>query len=143
MATSNLVNGPVTINDNNELSLYGVTGLVDGKYWIMNVAFGMRTQVDPAPASPSIEKCISRDYEAGNGEKIKYIQVSPNVGVRLYLEGRITRAMLKDADVGIEGTVVCKQVVFGTPAGAKIYNVNIVENSEFEFATIDASGKVV
>jgi len=81
------------------LTLFGVKGYVNGKSWVMNVLSGVYVQVVPCPAGPDIELCIETDFDAGNGDKIDHISVNPNTGVRLYLEGRITRNALAEADV--------------------------------------------
>jgi len=106
MATNKLVNGPVEINSG-ELSLFGVTGYVGSKdKWVMNVFFGVRAEVDPAPASPDIEECIKTDFKAGNGEKI---EVSHSV---------ITR------DVFAKGAVRATEFLAGKKSG--LYNMQDV-----------------
>lgn len=134
-----VANSPIVINDK-ELTLFGIKGLVCDKKWIMNVPFG----VNPEPASPLIESCIHSNYETEKYDRIKHIQVSPNVGVCLYLEDRVTKAMLKDADVSTEGVVVLKQIPFNIPSiGTRTYDVNVVKNSECAFSIIDTDGNVV
>lgn len=99
-------------------------------------------QVDPAPVKGNIEETINTDISDGNGEKISYIRVNPNIGVRLFLDGTLTKKHIRDAHITAE-TIGFSDVLFKTSEGEKKFEVIVTENFEYDYATYDVDGNIV
>jgi hypothetical protein len=105
--------------------------------------FGINVEVEPTPASPEIVSVIESDIRDGNGEKIHHIQVNPNTCLRLFLEGKITRADIEKAEATDE-SVTFPAVTFLTADGKiRTYPVVVMPRPEAKIATIDAAGDIV
>ncbi len=141
MATSTIENGGLKL-DGGTISLFGVTGFIHGDSWVMNVAFGMNVEVDPDPASPNVSKVINFDIEDGNFEKIDHVMVNSNIGVCLYLEGKISNEQVAEAYVD-DDAIIFYDVAFDTSKEVKYFNVVVSKNTKHSYATIDKNGKVV
>jgi hypothetical protein len=140
MASSTIKKGPLTLNGN-ELTIFGNSGFVHGKNWVVN--FGFNVEVEPAPASPEIVSVIENDFKDGNGEKIHHVQVNPNTALRLFLEGKIKRDDVEKATV-TEESVTFQAVEFEISEGeTRAYPVVVLPKPVAKIATIDEAGNIV
>lgn len=140
MSTSNVVKGTVLFLNGNTLTIFGNSGFVHGKSWVMN--FGFNIEVTPQPASPEIISVINSDIENGNLEKIACIQVNPNTALRLFLEGTIGREDIERAVVFSE-SIIFNNIVFATIAGVKPFSIVVVPDPKHKIATLDKEGDIV
>jgi len=129
--------------DGNVLSLFNSKGFVDGKSWIMNVFLGAFVEVEPMLASPEIINIINDDIENGDFEKIDHIIVGSNVGLRLFLEGKISNADIRKAETDNK-TITFRSIKFHRTSKGKIsFDVVVVKDLEFDYATVDVAGNVI
>lgn len=144
MASSNVSQGPLE-KDGGTLGLFGVKGFPQGNSWCINLLGGAFVQVDPDPVSPDIQKVIEADIAAEKGDLIDHVQLGPNAGVRLYLEGYLSDEIIRLATVNEEdGTVTFHNVTLPTGNdGKKQFEVVVIENPEAAVMTIDADGNMV
>lgn len=85
--------------ENGVYDIFGARGYVDGSKWVIPTGFGsLLAEVGPEPISDEIRQIIAGDVEAGNGDKIAYVGVSPRWGLLLVLEGVITVEYLQTAE---------------------------------------------
>ncbi len=126
--------------DGDIFELFGAKGCIrDGK-WFMNVALGAFQEVDRNPVEPQLIDLINTDIADGNFEKIYCVQVSPNFGVCLFLEGFIATEMMERSR-SFGGTIIFESVKIGNWENPFILIVN--PKSEHTCCTMDASGNIV
>jgi hypothetical protein len=141
MATNLIKKGALTLEDNT-ISIFDHKGYIDGKYWVMNVFAGLFAKVAPAPVHGDISEIINQDIVDGNFEKIERVLISPNVAVRMYLEGMINRNHIKEAEF-FDTKVIFHNISFNTTDGNKLIDVEVIERPENTITTIDEMGKIV
>lgn len=142
MATSKLQKGSNLTLDGNMLDIFGAKGYSEGSKWVANVFCGAFVEVDPEPASPDIESVINTDIANGKGDKIHRLLVNPNTALRLFLEGKITRADIDKAEFDQE-SITIPGIKFATSGGEKVLPVMVMADPGWKFATIDLDGNVV
>jgi len=124
------------------LNIFGSKGFVQGKNWVMNILFGSFVEISPDPLSHDIESVINTDIASGNSDKIHHVQVSPATALCLYLEGRLVRGDIVAAEE-TENSVTFKDIKFNTIEGDKTYDLIVIPDSEYAFATVDKNGEIV
>jgi hypothetical protein len=142
MAASKLQKGPNLSLDGNMLDIFGNKGFIEGDKWVINLFFGAFAEVDPSSASPEIESVINVDIADGKGDKIHHLLVNPNTALRLFLEGKITRANIEKAEFDKE-SVTIPGIKFTTSNGEKVLPLMVIAEPKWGFATMDQNGKVV
>lgn len=142
--------------DGNGVSIFGVKGYPHGKDWAMDIVWDeneagtgykyILTIVSPSKptAVSGIEKVISDDTSADKGHLIDHIHVSSTTAVMLFLEGKLTKTDLMNAE-NADDTITLKNVEFS----GRFFTVVIRSDwnsSQLRlgyYATIDANGEVV
>jgi len=98
METSKLVKGKHLEMVGKILSVFGHKGYVSKEKWVVNFLCDAYVKISPFPSSPEIEDIINIDIAGGNSKKIKHIKINPKVALFLYLEGKLTRQDIENAE---------------------------------------------
>ncbi len=144
MAKSTIVKGKNLIFNGSKITLFGTSGAnLQSGNWAVESGFGsLMIEVKPSPVSPKIQELVNEDMKAKRGDQIACIQVSPNIGVCLFLEGTVTRQHLESASEE-NGTIVFTDVPLNTMEGQKNFRVVVSPKTEHQMATLDAAGNIV
>ncbi|MBU2566804.1 hypothetical protein KKG46_04575 [Patescibacteria group bacterium] len=136
-----IINRGVLILQNGVLEIFGHKGYAENDSWFINLMLGAFVEVIPEPASPEIEAVITQDIAEGKWDKIDHIVVSPNVALRLYLEGKITSTHIRSADT-TDSAVVFNKVQFKGQHSLCSFMV-VVRQTDVNVATMDRNGYIV
>lgn len=137
------VGSNMTLESGRVITIFDAKGAVQDGSWLVNVLSGLLVETSPAPVSPDIENCIENDFAAGNSEKIHHIQANPKTAVSLFLEGKLSRNDIKNADVSADTRIIFRNVSFKTPGGDRAFDLHVESALSHAFATIDADGNIV
>lgn len=129
--------------DGNILTVFKASGFWDGKMWKIDSGNGIFVKSDPIPIKHEIEKIISNDIVNGQADFIDHIKVKPEIAIRLYLEGVITKPMIMDADVQIDN-ITFPYITFQTFEGEKYFNIMADSRLRTKsYCTFDADGNMI
>lgn len=122
--------------------LFGLKGLVSGKYWALPVSSlgGVLAEMDPSPLSPNIERIIQQDIACGNEAKIDFVGTTALGGLQLALEGLLTVEILRESEETPDSITVTIEFL-GKPRKVVIYSPDTEPAAGV--ATYDASGQIV
>ena len=125
--------------DAKEATFFGARGVrLSDSRWAINARGSVLAEVTPDSMLPEIRDCIKGDVDKGDEHKIAMVQLMPRQAVVFFLEGGLAREHFTNVNEGPNYIDVPKVKVEG-----RTVTVRIVQDAEFEVATLDAKGDVI
>lgn len=140
MGSSNVGNGTFAF-DGTVLHLFGQRACVANGKWHFVNEMHILIEEEPNPVSPRIEEVLNQDIADCKWDRVAYLLVNPVVALKLFLEGKIMRRHIENAEAS-ELAVIFQEVSFDTIEGKKNLAV-VVTRTNTRFATMDEKGEVV
>jgi hypothetical protein len=113
----------------------GVIPFIRDKTKGFEIALGNR-------AISTVESIINGDAKEGKLEKIASIQINPKTAIRLYLEGKIIRKNIEEAEFD-DQLIKFSGIKFDIEGFQMAFPVIIRANAEYCVATLDKDGDIV
>lgn len=124
------------------ITIFGCLGGHHGAHWVLGMTLEDGTTLpymtQPTPLSGQVVSVIAADTAAGRDHLIRYVLISPQMAVSLFLEGILTFQHFVKVDEW-DHVVLLESVVIHERA----WDVMIGAAPDYNAVTVDANGQIV